>query len=186
MNLVSRAFIRKRVISLATTLTLGVVSSAFAPGHMTKSYAGSAVPVEYVAAPSALSAEAPFLSENDAAMTKMMADMAAKPTGDVDHDFVEMMIPHHQGAIDMAKALLKYGKNEQLRRLAQEIIVTQQQEIAAMRLALGEPLPPSVASPTQPERTPAADQQPVSHDTMGMAHGAMSHGSMSHNSMNMK
>ena len=52
-----------------------------------------------------------------------------------------MMIPHHQGAIDMAVAELRYGKNEQLRRIAQEIIVDQQQEIAAMRLALGEPLP---------------------------------------------
>ena len=48
-----------------------------------------------------------------------------------------MMIPHHQGAIDMARAELRYGHNEQLRRIAQEIIVDQQQEIAAMRLALG-------------------------------------------------
>ena len=86
-------------------------------------------------------------------MNKMMADMAIKPTGDVDRDFVAMMVPHHQGAIDMAQAVLRYGHNEQLRRLAQEIIVDQQQEIAAMRLALGEPLPPSVPSPTQPGAT---------------------------------
>jgi hypothetical protein len=66
----------------------------------------------------------------------------------VDHDFVEMMVAHHQGAIDMAVALLRYSTNERLRRLAQEIIVTQQQEVAAMRLALGQPLPPSVASRT--------------------------------------
>ena len=59
-----------------------------------------------------------------------------------------MMVPHHQGAIDMAVAVLKYGHNEQLKRLAQEIIVTQQQEIAAMRFAVGEPLPPSTPSPT--------------------------------------
>ena len=45
-------------------------------------------------------------------------------------------------------ALLRYGRNERLKRLAQEIIVTQQQEIAAMRLAIGEPLPPSTARPT--------------------------------------
>ena len=68
-------------------------------------------------------------------MDKMMADMNVKPTGDADRDFVAMMIPHHQGAIDMARSLLRYGHNEQLRRLAQEIIVTQQQEIATMRLA---------------------------------------------------
>jgi uncharacterized protein (DUF305 family) len=60
----------------------------------------------------------------------------------VDADFVALMVPHHQGAIDMAQAELRYVRNEQLRRLAQEMIVTQQQEIAAMRLILsrhGEP-----------------------------------------------
>jgi uncharacterized protein (DUF305 family) len=96
-------------------------------------------------------AEAPFLTENNTAMSKMMADMAIRPTGDVDLDFVEMMVPHHQAAIDMAQGLLRYGHNERLRRMAQEIIVTQQQEIAAMRLALGERLPRSVASPDQPD-----------------------------------
>jgi hypothetical protein len=93
--------------------------------------------------------EAPFLAENVSAMTKMMIDMGIHPSGDVDHDFVSMMTPHHQGAIEMAQAELRYGHNEQLRRLAQEIIVTQQAEIAAMRLALGQPLPPSLPSPDQ-------------------------------------
>lgn len=101
--------------------------------------------------------EAAYLAENDAAMDKMMADMEVKPTGDIDRDFVLMMTPHHQGAIEMALAVLKYGKNEQLKRIAQEIIVDQQQEIAAMKLAIGDPLPPSDAAPTQvaPENTPA-------------------------------
>ena len=94
--------------------------------------------------------EALFLGENDAAMKKMMSDMAVAPTGDVDADFVAMMVPHHQGAIDMAIAVLRHGRNPQIRRLAQEIIVTQQQEIAAMRLAVGQPLPPSLPAPTQP------------------------------------
>jgi hypothetical protein len=92
--------------------------------------------------------EKPFLDQNQQAMTRMMQDMAVPPTGDVDHDFVAMMAAHHQGAIDMAVLLLRYSKNENLKRLAQEIIVTQQQEIAAMRLAVGEPLPPSTPSPT--------------------------------------
>src|SRR5437870_6892482 len=96
-----------------------------------------------------LAAEAPYLAENHAAMKKMMNDMTAEPTGDVDRDFVAMMVPHHQGAIDMARAVLRYGRNEQLRRIAQEIIVDQLQEIAAMRLAIGEPLPPATAAPTQ-------------------------------------
>src|SRR5258708_34706749 len=94
-------------------------------------------------------------------MDKMMADMAVKPTGDVDHDFVEMMVPHHQGAIDMARAVLRYGHNEQLRRLAQEIVVTEQQEIAAMRFAVGEA--PSAASQTQPLPIPGSDP-PADYD----------------------
>jgi hypothetical protein len=93
--------------------------------------------------------ETSYLAENDTAMNKMMSGMVIKPTGDADRDFVSMMSPHHQGAIEMAQAVLRNGHNEQIRRLAQEIIVTQQQEIAAMRLAIGEPLPPSVLSPTQ-------------------------------------
>jgi len=76
--------------------------------------------------------------------------MAVEAKGDVDRDFVAMMVPHHQGAIDMAVTVLRYGRNERIKRLAQEIIVTQQQEIAAMRLAIGEPLPDSQPSPTQP------------------------------------
>jgi len=70
-------------------------------------------------------------------MTKMMNDMEIKPSGYIDRDFVAMMSPQHQGAIDMAIAELRYGKNEQLRRIAQEIIVDQMQEIAAMKLAIG-------------------------------------------------
>ena len=111
--------------------------------------------VDYVSAicatsfDSAPAAEAPFLVENVSAMTKMMIDMGIRPSGDVDSDFVAMMVPHHQGAIEMAQAELRYGRNEPLRRMAQEIIVTQTQEIAAMHLALGRPLPavPAQGSP---------------------------------------
>ena len=77
-----------------------------------------------------------FHAENDAAMERMMDAMHVQPSGNVDRDFVAMMAPHHQGAIDMAQAEIRYGRNEQLRRLAQEIIITQQQEIAAMKLAV--------------------------------------------------
>ena len=97
-----------------------------------------------------LEREKAFLAENDAAMSRMMSGMAVKPTGDADADFAATMIPHHQGAIDMAVAELHYGRNEQVRRIAQEIIVDQQQEITAMRLALGQKLPASAAVPTQP------------------------------------
>jgi Domain of unknown function (DUF305) len=98
---------------------------------------------------SAPAAEAPYLAESVSAMTTMMIDMGIRPSGDVDTDFVAMMVPHHQGAIDMALAVLRHSRNPQIRRLAQEIIVTQQQEIAVMRLAVGQPLPPPGPSPTQ-------------------------------------
>ena len=95
------------------------------------------------------SREQTFLAANNAAMMRMMAAMDAAPSGDIDADFVNMMEPHHQGAIDMAILQLRYGKNPQLRRLAQEIIIDQRQEIDAMRLALGRPLQPPAAAPTQ-------------------------------------
>ena len=98
--------------------------------------------------------ETPFLKENQAAMDKMMARMDVHPSGDVDADFVAMMIPHHQGAVDMAVAELRYGHNEQLRRIAQEIVVEQQQEIVAMHQSLGHPLPLSAAAPDQPALPP--------------------------------
>ena len=85
-------------------------------------------------------------------MRQMMTAMDGTPTGDVDADFAAMMIPHHQGAIAMAQAELKAGRNEQLRRLAQEIIITQQQEIAVMRLAL--------TRGSQPEAGPGAASSP--------------------------
>jgi hypothetical protein len=104
----------------------------------------------------AAGSEKPFLDELGVAMDRMMAGMGTKPTGNVDRDFVAMMIPHHQGAIDMAVAELRYGRDERLRRIAQEIIVDQQQEIAVMKMAVGEPLPASAPAPTTPEKRPAA------------------------------
>jgi hypothetical protein len=81
------------------------------------------------------SLSAKFMQAMEASMTQMDRGMAAAPMNDnVDHDFAAMMIPHHQGAIDMAKAELIYGKDPVMRRLADEIIVDQQSEIAAMQL----------------------------------------------------
>jgi uncharacterized protein (DUF305 family) len=78
-----------------------------------------------------------FMRAMSASMKRMDRDMAAAPmNGNVDHDFATMMLPHHQGAIDMAKAELSYGKDPVMRRLAEEIIVDQQSEIDAMQLWL--------------------------------------------------
>jgi hypothetical protein len=174
MALLSRSFIRKRTISLAITASVGAVSLMMAHRPTSGYRMRHAVPIQYVPDWQDSSGETPFLSENETAMNRMMADMTVKPSGDVDRDSVAMMVPHHQGAIDMAQAVLRYGHNEQLRRLAQEIIVTQQQEIAAMRLAVGEKLPPSVASPTL--AAPASDSPPMAHQGMRMPHDAMHRG----------
>jgi hypothetical protein len=99
--------------------------------------------------------EQSFLGANSPVMDRMMRAMMAEPTGDIDADFVDMMEPHHQGAIEMAELEIRYGHNEQLRRISQEIIVEQQQEIVAMRIALDRSLPPSAVTPDQPAKTVA-------------------------------
>jgi len=76
-------------------------------------------------------------SELMTSMDTMHAGMASvEPSGDSDVDFVKLMLPHHQAAIDMAKTQLLHGKDPQMRRLAQEIITDQQSEIELMRLWL--------------------------------------------------
>ncbi|HKA18478.1 MAG TPA: DUF305 domain-containing protein [Blastocatellia bacterium] len=72
-------------------------------------------------------------SELNASMDKMhMAMEAVKQSGDSDVDFVRLMLPHHEAAIDMAKSELLHGKDPQMLRLAQEIITDQQSEIQLM------------------------------------------------------
>ena len=78
------------------------------------------------------------------AMEKMHTRMASiPPSGDTDVDFVRLMLPHHQAALDMAKAELAYGKDFQMRRLAQEIVTDQQSEIELMERWLKEREPSS-------------------------------------------
>jgi uncharacterized protein (DUF305 family) len=91
----------------------------------------------------------PFYREMNQSTTQMEAAMTQADgsfTGDPDADFLRMMIPHHQGAIDMAKAVLLHGKDPVVRRLAQEIIVTQDAEITVMRRQLEKQSGSSAAS----------------------------------------
>ena len=144
--------VRLSIISNVAAIAVGAVA---ATAYLTVYSAGPQSLADYISAicakafGSAPAAEAPYLAENVSAMTKMTIDMGIRPSGDVDADFVAMMVPHHRGAIEMAQAELRYGRNKPIRRMAQEIIITQLQEITAMRLALGQALPPSVPSPDQ-------------------------------------
>ena len=67
-----------------------------------------------------------------AASAKMHKDMAIRYVGDADRDFAAGMIPHHQGAIDMAKVVLQYGRDPELKKLAEDIVAAQEKEIAFM------------------------------------------------------
>ena len=68
-----------------------------------------------------------------AANDKMHKDMDIAFTGDADADFARGMIPHHQGAVDMAKIVLQYGKDPEIRKLAEDVVRSQETEIKFMR-----------------------------------------------------
>ncbi|WGD50225.1 DUF305 domain-containing protein [Bradyrhizobium sp. CB1650] len=80
--------------------------------------------------------EQQFLFDSDLAMSNMNRSMLMTPTGDIDRDFVNVMVPHHQGAIDMARAEIRYGHNDELRQLAQRIVGQQEREISVLQHAL--------------------------------------------------
>jgi Domain of unknown function (DUF305) len=108
-----RSTFRLSIISHATAIAVGAVA---ATACLTIYSADPRSLADYISAICAKSfgsssaAEAPYLAENVDAMTKMMIDMGIRPSGDVDTDFVAMMVPHHQGAIEMARAELRYGQ----------------------------------------------------------------------------
>ena len=96
-------------------------------------------------------------AELQSSMDRMHAAMiSVAATGNSDADFVKLMIPHHQAAIDMAKTQLLYGKDPQMRRLAQEIITDQQSEIELMNLWLQQN---GLESPRVTQPRPVASQE---------------------------
>jgi uncharacterized protein (DUF305 family) len=115
-------------IALAALLLAGTASLA-AQHHGTHEHHAHGAPKSAVD-----DATRAYSAVND----KMHRDMAIEYSGDADVDFVRGMIPHHQGAIDMAEVVLKHGTDPNIRRLAEEIIKAQKEEIAQMQLWLRE------------------------------------------------
>jgi len=114
--------------ALVATLALCAAATAGAQ-DMQHHMHGTTAPAAFVA-----SSDKPFATLMDDAMAVMARDMAAAPmNGAPGHDFVTMMMPHHQGAIDMAKAVLLNTQDPELRNLALGIIAEQQNEINVMR-----------------------------------------------------
>ena len=115
-----------RMAALAALLA-AVPALALAQGTSHGGHSGHAMPT------TAAGAETPATKAFREANAKMHRDMDIRFTNDADVDFVKGLIPHHQGAIDMAKALLQHGKDEQTRKWATDVIREQEREIAEMQ-----------------------------------------------------
>ena len=115
----------KRCYPMLAAMVAFAPSLALAQGH---SHGGHSTPMQ-----SQSSSEAPSTKAYREANAKMHRDMDIAYSGDSDVDFVRGMIPHHQGAIDMAKVALQNAKDEQIRKWATDVIREQEREIAEMQ-----------------------------------------------------
>ncbi len=129
-------------------------------GVFTMSHTGVALPA---------SDEESFTTARDAAMSTMTRNMDVKPSGNVDDDFAASMQAQNQAAIEQAQAELRYGHNEQLRHIAQAIVVQRQQEIAAMRDAVNQASarPGAPASQAEPEHFEVPHRNPKMYGPPG-------------------
>ncbi|MEH2487592.1 uncharacterized protein (DUF305 family) [Bradyrhizobium sp. AZCC 2230] len=125
MPLFSRRFVRRRAISLATSLSVMATSFAFAQDPKHGSEARTVKDAD----------EQQFLFDNDLAMSNISRSMMMTPTDDIGRDFVNVMVPHHRIAIDMARAEIRHGHDDELRQLAKRMVSRQEQEISSLRHA---------------------------------------------------
>ncbi len=115
---------RNLLAGAALFATIGLASFALAQGHQGHGSHGAATPA---------ATDSPATEAYKAANDKMHKEMGIAFSGDADVDFARGMIPHHQGAVDMAKVVLSHGKDPELRRLAEGVITEQEKEIAFLR-----------------------------------------------------
>lgn len=123
----------KTITRLLTPALLLGSALAFAGSHGGHGHHGHHAPAKATEAEHPASVQA-FMEVND----RMHEGMMIEFTGNADVDFVRGMIPHHQGAIEMAEVVLKYGEDEAIRQLAEEIISAQKDEIEMMQRWLHE------------------------------------------------
>ena len=112
-----------RQLIITSTLAMGLAVPGFAQEMQGHGHADT----------TAAASDNPVAKAFEDANLTMHRDMAIDYTGDADIDFVRSMIPHHQGAIDMAKIQLEHGKDPEMRKLAEDVIKAQEAEIAGMR-----------------------------------------------------
>ncbi|HEV7268804.1 MAG TPA: DUF305 domain-containing protein [Falsiroseomonas sp.] len=115
-------------LALAAILAFSIAAPAFAQ------HAGHGVP-------RAAAAEPASTREYRAINERMHREMAVQFTGDPDRDFAAAMIPHHRGAIDMARVALRHGRDAEIRKLAEDVIRAQESEIAQLRAFLARTAP---------------------------------------------
>jgi hypothetical protein len=128
MAIFSRAFVRRRIISLAASLSVSATSFALAQDP---------AEVHHLRTPVNDRGERQFLFAKDVFVSEMAQASLTHPSGDVDRDFVGMMAARDRATMELARAELQYGHNDEIRRLAQTIVAQQQHEISATKRAVG-------------------------------------------------